>query len=50
MNNKSKKNKAEETEDKVIYTMSITTKNGRKIYRANGKPFRIVIKAGKKAA
>ena len=28
----------------VIYTMTITLKNGRVIRRANGKPFRIVVR------
>jgi len=49
MNNKSKKNKAEEKEETVIYRMVITTRNGKKIRRANGKPFRIVIKKPKAA-
>ena len=31
-------------EGEVIYRMTITTKSGKVIRRANGKPFRIVIR------
>jgi hypothetical protein len=37
-------NIGKEQEETVIYRMTITLKNGKKIRRANGKPFKIVIK------